>query len=208
VRLAQIPCYGLVVVLSLCQGIWAATPTTSPHGPKFQVCEKCHTLSSWKPPRSDAEFDHGHTEFPLRGLHVKVPCGDCHVNPILANTGKQCQDCHVDIHRHKNGSPCDICHRVYGWQVSVHSINEHQDRFPLIGAHAVADCYSCHRAGAVGEFNRQGLSTECVSCHLKAFQQTTTPNHRALGYSMSCQDCHFSMDSWRIPGSSMPRRRR
>ncbi len=38
-----------------------------------------------------------------------------------------------------------LCHRVSGWQVSLQYINAHQDRFPLIGAHAVADCYSCHR---------------------------------------------------------------
>jgi 5-methylcytosine-specific restriction endonuclease McrA len=48
----------------------------------------------------------------------------------------------------------------------------------------------------VGQFNRQGLSTDCVSCHLRAFQRATAPNHQALGYSTDCRQCHTSMDSW------------
>jgi hypothetical protein len=176
----------------------ASADPESPHGPLKIACEKCHTVSAWRPILAKPDFNHGKTSFPLRGLHTNVPCQECHVNPVFTNVGSNCQDCHADIHRRKNGAQCDLCHRVTGWQVSVHSINEHQDRFPLIGAHAVADCYSCHKAGAVGQFNRQGLSTECVSCHLKAFQKAAVPNHIALGYSTECQECHTSMDSWTI----------
>lgn len=174
------------------------TSSLSPHGPMEVACEKCHTASGWKPIRKKPDFDHSKTKYPLRGLHTAVTCQQCHVNPVFANTGSNCQDCHADIHRRRNGAQCEICHKVSGWQVSLQDINEHQDRFPLIGAHAVVDCYSCHRAGAVGQFNRQGLSTECVSCHLKAFQRATSPNHQALGYSTDCQQCHVGMDSWRI----------
>jgi hypothetical protein len=137
-------------------------------------------------------------------MHTRVACQQCHVNPVFANVGRNCQDCHADLHRRKNGAQCDSCHRVNGWEVSIHSINEHQDRFPLIGAHAVVDCYSCHKLGAVGQFNRQGLSTACNSCHLSVYQKTTAPNHQALGYSMECLECH-SMDSWMIP--AMPHAR-
>ena len=177
-----------------------ATPPASsnPHGPMQVACENCHTSSAWKPIRSKPDFDHGKTGYPLRGLHTVVACQECHVKPVFANVGRNCQDCHADIHRRKNGAECDSCHRVSGWQVSIHSINEHQDRFPLIGAHAVADCYSCHKAGAVGQFNRQGLSTDCVSCHLKAFQKAASPNHMASGFSTDCRQCHTSMDSWMI----------
>ena len=176
----------------------AATSASSgsPHGPMQVACEKCHTASAWKPIRAKPDFDHSKTGYPLRGLHLDVTCEECHVNPVFANVGSNCQDCHADIHRRKNGAQCDLCHRVGGWQVLVQSINEHQDRFPLIGAHAAVDCYSCHRAGAVGQFNRQGLSTECDSCHLRAFQKTTAPNHQALGYSTDCLQCHNSMDGW------------
>ena len=172
--------------------------SSSPHGPMQAACETCHTASAWKPLRKKPDFDHNKTGYPLRGLHSTVACEECHSQPIFANVGRNCQDCHADIHRRRNGVQCDMCHRVSGWQVSIHSMNEHQDRFPLIGAHAVADCYSCHTAGAIGKFNRQGLSTECVSCHLSAFQKATSPNHQAMGLSTECQECHTSMDSWMI----------
>jgi hypothetical protein len=173
-----------------------ATTSASPHGPMQVACEKCHTASAWKPIRAKPDFDHNKTGYPLRGLHLGVTCEECHVKPVFANVGSNCQDCHADLHRRKNGAQCDLCHRVTGWQVLIQSMNEHQDRFPLIGAHAAVDCYSCHKAGAVGEFNRQGLSTDCISCHLKAFQKATAPNHQALGYSTDCLQCHNSMDGW------------
>jgi hypothetical protein len=173
-----------------------APPDTGLHGPMQVACEKCHTSTAWKPIRSRPEFDHSKTRYPLRGLHASVPCQECHLNPVFSDVGRNCQDCHADLHRRKNGAQCDACHRVSGWQVSLQNINAHQDRFPLIGAHSVTDCYSCHKAGAIGQFNRQGLSTECVSCHMKAFQKATAPNHRALGYSTACLQCHISMDSW------------
>jgi hypothetical protein len=66
----------------------------------------------------------------------------------------------------------------------------------LIGAHAVVDCYACHKVGTVGQFNRFGLSTECFSCHSTAFNSATAPKHRALGFSTDCRECHMSMDSW------------
>jgi hypothetical protein len=179
-----------------------AEPAESPHGPLKIACEKCHTASTWRPIRSKPEFDHGKTGFPLRGLHVGVRCEECHVNRVFSRVGSNCQDCHADLHRRKNGAQCDLCHRVNGWQVSVHNINEHQDRFPLFGAHAVADCYSCHKVGAVGQFNRQGLSTACNSCHLRAFQKANNPNHVAMGFSTDCQQCHSSFDGWRIAGSA------
>jgi len=208
----------LIQVITLFQ-ISAAVPGTpvsgpdsksdlSPHGPMEVACQKCHVESAWRPIRKKPDFDHGKTGYPLRGLHVAVTCEECHAHPVFADVGRSCQDCHADIHRRKNGAQCDLCHKVSGWQVSLKDINAHQDRFPLIGAHAVADCYSCHRAGAVGQFNRQGLSTECDSCHLRAYQRTTAPNHQALGYSTDCQRCHASIDTWMIVGSTAARKRR
>ena len=170
--------------------------THSPHGDLKVPCQNCHTTTGWTPIRSSPEFDHRKTGFPLRGLHAKVACQDCHVDLAFANVGKQCQDCHADIHRRKNTAQCDLCHRDSGWQVSIHNINEHQDRFPLIGAHAAVDCYSCHKVGTVGPFNRQGLSTECVSCHLDDYRKTKSPNHQAQGFSTNCQQCHTLMDNW------------
>jgi hypothetical protein len=170
--------------------------TQSPHGTLNLPCTTCHTTADWKIIPNKIKFNHAQTGFPLRGRHSMVACRDCHADLKFANTPNKCQDCHADLHRRKNGAECELCHNTNGWQVSIHNINEHQDRFPLIGAHAVVDCYSCHKVGTVGQFNRFGLSTECFSCHAKAFETAAVPNHRAGGFSTDCRECHLSMDSW------------
>ena len=192
----------LIVVLSLlvsdstAETARPAASIQSPHGKLDLACDTCHTVADWKVIQNKIRFNHAQTGFPLRGRHTAVACRDCHADLNLANTPNKCQDCHADLHRRKNGAECELCHNTNGWQVSIHNINEHQDRFPLIGAHAVVDCYSCHKVGTVGQFNRFGLSTECYSCHSKDFEKATSPNHRGLGYSTECRECHLSMDSW------------
>jgi hypothetical protein len=171
--------------------------TLSPHGKISMACDTCHTVSDWTVLVKKIPFNHAKTGFALQGRHATVSCRDCHANLKFANTPNKCQDCHADLHRRKNGAECEMCHTTNGWQVSIHNINEHQDRFPLIGAHAVVDCYSCHKVGTVGKFNRFGLSTECYSCHAPDYAKAVAPNHRALGYSTECRECHLSMDSWR-----------
>lgn len=170
--------------------------TKSPHGKLDIPCVTCHITADWKVIQKEIKFDHARTGFPLRGRHATVACRDCHADLEFVNTPNKCQDCHADLHRRKNGAECELCHNTNGWQVSIHNINEHQDRFPLIGAHAVVDCYSCHKVGTVGQFNRFGLSTDCYSCHAKAFDTAKVPNHRAGGFSTDCRECHLSMDSW------------
>jgi nitrate/TMAO reductase-like tetraheme cytochrome c subunit len=167
--------------------------TRSPHGPLAIPCENCHTAASWKPVRAIPEFDHNKTKYPLRGLHEKVPCSQCHAKPVFTDVGKTCQDCHADIHQRKMGSNCAQCHTVQGWQVSVKQINDHQNRFPLFGAHSAVQCEDCHKSAAVGQF--QGLSTACASCHLTDYQKTTNPNHVSAQFATTCDSCH-SFDSW------------
>jgi hypothetical protein len=199
----------LVVILHL--GVFAfdggqpgpQEKTHSPHGKLDIPCENCHTPQGWTPIRAVPEFNHSKTGFPLRGLHSKVGCADCHTDLVFSKAHNQCQDCHADIHRRRNTAQCDACHRDTGWQVSIHNINEHQDRFPLIGAHAMVDCYSCHKVGTVGPFNRQGLSTECSSCHMDDFKKAKNPNHIAQGFSTQCLECHSLMDNWMTTISPM-----
>ena len=167
--------------------------TKSPHGPLAIPCENCHTPAAWRPIRVVPEFDHNKTRYPLRGLHENVKCIECHSKPVFTDVGKNCADCHADIHRRKNGTDCAQCHSVLGWQVSVTQIKEHQNRFPLFGAHAAVQCEDCHKSAAVGVF--QGLSTACASCHLTDYQKTVNPNHAAASFPTTCQTCH-SFDSW------------
>jgi Cytochrome c3/Cytochrome c7 and related cytochrome c len=163
--------------------------TRNPHGPRLNIpCENCHTSLSWKPIRSIPEFDHDKTHYPLRGMHEKVPCTECHVKLVFSNVGQKCSDCHADIHRSQFGSNCDSCHTVKGWNVTVQAVRGHENRFPLVGAHAAVDCESCHKGAATGQF--QGLSTQCYSCHANDFKTATNPNHVTAGFSTTCETCH------------------
>jgi hypothetical protein len=171
-------------------------PGRSPHGPLTIPCENCHTNTSWTPIRAIPEFNHDSTRYPLRGMHEKVSCTGCHIKPVFTDVGKQCANCHADIHRAQFGSNCAQCHTVLGWQVSVQSIQQHFNRFPLLGAHAVVECQECHKNAAVG--NYLGLSTACSSCHQADWQRTTNPVHPSAGAAFAaanCTTCH-SFDNW------------
>jgi len=181
---------------ALAQGAGRPAPQTNaknPHGNITIPCENCHTFTSWKPIRRVPEFDHNKTSYPLRGMHQKVECTECHVKLVFSDVGTKCADCHADIHRRQMGADCEQCHTVQGWDVSIQAIQNHQNRFPLIGAHAAVDCDSCHTGAATGQF--QGLSTQCYSCHARDFQSTTNPNHVSGQFSTTCQLCH-SVNSW------------
>ena len=167
--------------------------TRSPHGPLNLPCTNCHTSLGWKPIRGIPEFDHNQTKFPLRGMHQGVMCTQCHIKPVFSNIGTQCAQCHADIHRGKMGARCEQCHSVNGWNVSVKAIQNHNNRFPLMGAHAVLDCDSCHKNGALSNYTT--MSTECYSCHAQDFQKTTGPTHVSAGFSTTCQECH-DMNTW------------
>jgi hypothetical protein len=173
----------------------------NPHGPIDIPCENCHTSTSWKPIRAIPEFNHDKTRYPLRGMHEKVQCIQCHTKLVFTDVGSKCADCHADIHRRQFGANCEQCHTVNGWTVSVQAIQNHFNRFPLVGAHASLQCDDCHKQAAVGQFT--GLSTACYSCHAKDFQSTATlggsvPNHLTAGPEFSpekCENCH-GMNTW------------
>jgi hypothetical protein len=167
--------------------------TRNPHGPIGIPCEDCHTNTSWKPIRSIPEFNHDRTGYPLRGLHAKVDCKQCHTNLVFKDTSTRCADCHADIHRRQFGANCAECHTVKGWEAQTQQLKQHENRFPLLGAHALLQCVDCHKGEATGQF--AGLSTTCLSCHIGNFQKASDPDHKALGFTTTCESCH-TMDTW------------
>lgn len=167
--------------------------TTNPHGTIQIPCEECHTPEGWKPMKSATDFDHQKTKFPLRGLHVRVSCMECHVDLAFTRAGSQCTDCHADIHRRQLGADCEKCHTVHGWREVAKGVNEHTNRFPLVGAHALTGCESCHKGAAVGLF--RGLNTDCAFCHIEDFRNARTVNHVEAGFTLRCESCHGT-DSW------------
>ncbi|HYL84286.1 MAG TPA: cytochrome c3 family protein [Candidatus Angelobacter sp.] len=126
-------------------------------------------------------------------MHEKVQCTQCHVKPVFTDVGKNCEDCHSDVHQRKMGTNCAQCHTVQGWNIAVQQLRDHQNRFPLLGAHAAVQCEDCHKGAAVGQY--QGLSTACISCHQSDFQKTTNPNHVSAQFPQTCETCH-TFDSW------------
>ena len=160
---------------------------TSPHGPLSMPCQNCHTNSGWKPIRALPEFNHDQTSYPLRGMHAKVACTQCHTNMVFKKVSTQCSECHADIHRRQFGANCESCHTVRGWQINIQQIQNHQNRFPLVGAHALVECDQCHKNAAAGQF--VGLSTACYSCHQQDFL-TPVINHVALNFPTTCETCH------------------
>ncbi len=162
----------------------------NPHGPTIGSCQNCHTYTSWKPIRSMPEFNHDQTRYPLRGMHQSVPCTKCHTSMVFKNVSTHCSDCHADIHMRQFGANCEQCHSVKGWQVSTQQIQNHTNRFPLVGAHALAECADCHKSAAVGQF--VGLSTACYSCH--AQEAKNAPIDHST-FPRTCDSCH-SVDNW------------
>lgn len=163
---------------------------TNPHGPAIGSCQNCHTYTSWKPIRSMPEFNHDETRYPLRGMHQNVPCMKCHMSMVFKNVSTHCSDCHADIHMRQLSANCENCHSVKGWQVSARQIQNHTNRFPLVGAHAMAECADCHKGAATGQF--MGLSTACYSCHAQAAKNAPIDH---TTFPKTCDSCH-TVDNW------------
>jgi hypothetical protein len=152
-------------------------------------CENCHTTTAWKPVRRQPEFNHNtQTSYPLLGMHEAVACQTCHVSLVFTKAPSRCADCHADLHQRQFGSKCEQCHTVRGWKVAVSALQQHNNRFPLLGAHAAATCDACHHGAATGVYT--GLSTQCAACHLKDYQNARSLNHMAAKISTTCENCH------------------
>ncbi len=159
-----------------------------------QTCDSCHTTTNW----SGATFNHTtQTKFPLTGAHVNVACATCHVNNVFAGLSTACISCHVkdwqgttDPNHAAAGFPqtCDSCHTTTNWSGATFN-HTTQTKFPLTGAHVNVACATCHVNNVYA-----GLSTACVSCHLKDWQGTTDPNHTAAGFPQDCSVCHSTVN--------------
>jgi len=161
----------------------------SPHGKDLKIdCSNCHASTSWKEIPKNRKFDHNITGFNLAGQHANVDCNLCHKSLVFSEAKSNCISCHHDIHANSVSLDCENCHTPKTWLVT--NINEiHQrSRFPLLGAHSLQDCASCHTKFASLDFQVMGV--ECVSCHRKDYVAAKNPDHLATGFSTDCQDCH------------------
>lgn len=176
--------FALVVVLTSMKLI-----VSSPHGDDFKMnCEDCHSTADWKVNPDSINFSHDTTRMPLTGRHTETGCRMCHVSLVFTDAEPYCATCHTDLHENTVGQDCDRCHTTNSWIVT-NIIDIHRTtRFPLLGAHAVADCQSCHASASLLRFEPLGI--ECYDCHSQDYLSTTSPNHAQSNYSTECTECH------------------
>jgi len=154
-------------------------------------CKICHTATDWKP----SSFNHTTTGFTLTGSHAAVvQCSSCHKGNTTS-ASPVCISCHQTQYNtapnhatQKYPTDCTMCHNTSNWLQST--FNHSNTSFPLTGAHISVDCISCHSAGYTG------TSTACNSCHSADYNQATNPNHKTLGLSSTCTDCHTTAPGW------------
>ena len=163
----------------------------SPHGKQLKIdCIECHTTGSWTVNLLTSTFDHASTAFQLQGQHNQIDCKLCHASLNFSDEkGKNaCALCHVDVHQQTLGNDCEACHTSQSWIINDVREIHLNSRFPLLGAHANADCFDCHLSENLLQFKPIGV--ECVDCHRADYMATTSPNHQQAGYSTDCFDCH------------------
>lgn len=122
-------------------------------------CQSCHRETGW---RDEVRFDHDLARFPLVGLHVGVPCEECHASRAFRDAPETCIACHraKDEHRGQLGEDCAACHNPNGWDFWRFDHAASTD-FALTGAHRQLGCQDCHRKPA----REASLSGDCASCH-------------------------------------------
>ena len=141
---------------------------------------------------------HDKTNFPLQGKHRTVPCGECHINGVMAGTPTGCESCHWqrkkdDRYQLQLGFHCGDCHTPFDWKkIKPNSWNHEQTTgFRLPGGHRLLDCGQCHMGNS---FSAQTAS--CYQCHRADYERAGNPNHVGSGFSTDCQICHLSMLTW------------
>jgi len=148
-------------------------------------CGKCHVTKEWK----TAKYDHWkETGYELLGVHLKTDCVACHRSGnYKEKIPKDCNGCHRadDVHAARLGAKCGDCHDNERWHLATTYDHAARHKFALLGAHAKADCHTCHTA-AVAD---QKLAKDCVGCH-----RSEDPHGGKV--QGGCDACH-GQNTWR-----------
>jgi hypothetical protein len=169
--------------------IFSAQKGESPHGPDLKIsCTNCHSSKGWQLDREIYSFDHDKTKLALTGQHALLNCRECHPTLVFSAAKANCNECHTDMHQGSVGLDCARCHTSASWLVSNITEIHQRSRFPLLGAHRTADCYTCHKSENMIRFDVLGIN--CIDCHRENYMSTTNPNHTEAGFSQDCSVCH------------------
>lgn len=158
---------------------------------KDQTCRTCHTEHKGREARivqlTEPGFDHGQTDFQLKGKHATQACANCHGTPRRwRNTPTECSSCHRKDDRHKGnlGNRCASCHDETSWKEG--RFDHNKTRFPLRHGHGKAQCADCHQ-----EQRYANTARTCVSCHRK------NDTHKGT-LGPACEKCHAD-SGWKQP---------
>ena len=168
------------------------------HGGKLGAdCERCHRTSGWLDIAAE-NFDHSRTRFPLKGLHARVRCEQCHGQGTQRRqlTFGRCLDCHDDRHRGQfatraGGDACENCHNENGFVPALFTLADHdKTRYRLEGAHLAQPCIACHTQvhDSRGEPYRRYVFSDltCTGCH----EDVHLGQFERHGKRKRCEDCH------------------
>ncbi len=165
-----------------------------------QKCDPCHSSThlQW----SDALFQHT-SAFPLIFGHALDVCSACHTPATPRPDGQACHACHAADYARTTrpahaaaGFPtdCALCHRPTGF-ADVASYGHLASGYRLLGRHADQMCFACHFSGVY-----RGLPSDCYACHSLDYQVARSPDHRRMGFSTDCEECHSAADlGWHQP---------
>jgi len=165
----------------------------------IKECRSCHTDHKGRDFDITAldkdHFDHGMTDFTLKGSHKILDCADCHKpsdkNFRISLDAVQCTSCHDDPHdshfskaltRKLNPKSttdvlqCSQCHNEKSWLVK--NFDHNNTRFLLKAKHKALVCQSCHANDIAVE-----IGSECVNCHLSR-------DKHLQRFGRDCQSCH------------------
>lgn len=186
------------------------------HGQKrvrTQPCENCHpehrgetaSIINWsfsdiggdaRAKRSETDFNHDQTGWPLRGSHAKVKCNDCHRKELIGDASvlkylqshpgahtfqgltTRCADCHFDEHRGQLKTRCEKCHDETEFKKAPKF--NHNEHWKLNGAHKNVECKLCHREQVDANYRQNAFPRPRGSIYL----QMTPVAHG------KCVDCH------------------
>ncbi len=174
---------------------------SNPHGKLravHQKCERCHSESSWRPPKSKLDFNHddkSQAAMKLEGAHADVACVKCHPKAAfkLLRFDGQCSQCHKSPHAGQlfSTKKCNVCHSpALRTLKDVRFDHKRQTGYPIVGKHARIPCEQCHTK-ALG---KRKPAPGCQNCHAR--DNKHGQRFSKFGSPPTCQTCH-SQRAWK-----------